>query len=370
MSDSTGVSVSLGEMSLEGNKYWESNIGDSDNTRDGDKIAGRVIITWGGEMVSYACMTSIFESSCKGKKTSMSKRYLVKLFEELGEMLPGKITIVILVRDIYPRGKEIEQQGDDVAFWWSWNVFEVLVSCYEDVMKPTLVLVKWLPFTNCNSNEAQPGEHADREQLVNSMDKGKGQTWGADDDGLIEVKKKKSSSNNEGNKNFKPVSVKPKTQYRPKAKQSTEAMSNCPKTTPFVGTNKASTSCYNKESRSNKCSFFSLSNSFEALNVYNPEEVTIDSSNSATRTPNVLNASLESFPTLSEAHGIHSPASANEENTSDVGPKVGPTPSGNTFGLSSYANVTSVLCRKALNFRTLFTPAGNRINVVVPVESI
>nr|GEW84145.1 hypothetical protein [Tanacetum cinerariifolium] len=74
-------------MSLEGNKSWESNIGDSDNTRDGGKIAGRVIITWGGGMVSYACMTSIFESSCKGKKTSMSKRYLVKLFEELGEML-------------------------------------------------------------------------------------------------------------------------------------------------------------------------------------------------------------------------------------------------------------------------------------------
>nr|GEY86411.1 hypothetical protein [Tanacetum cinerariifolium] len=93
-------------------------------------------------------------------------------------------------------------------------------------------------------------------------------------------------------------------------------------------------------------------------------------SNSATRTPNVLNASLESFSTLSEAHGIHSPASENEENTSDVGPKVGPTPSGNTLGLSSYVNVTSVLSRKALNFRTLFTPAGNGIDVVVSVESI
>nr|GEY44473.1 hypothetical protein [Tanacetum cinerariifolium] len=90
MSDSTGVSVSLGEISLEGNKSWESNIGDSDNTRDGGKIAGRVIITWGGRIVSYACMNSIFESSCKGKKISMSKRYLVKLFEELGEMLPGE----------------------------------------------------------------------------------------------------------------------------------------------------------------------------------------------------------------------------------------------------------------------------------------
>nr|GEW98642.1 hypothetical protein [Tanacetum cinerariifolium] len=77
--DSTRVSVSLGEISLEGNKSWESNIGDSDNTGDGGKIAG--------------------------EKTSMSKRYLVKSFEESGEMLPRKITVVILVRDRCPRGK-------------------------------------------------------------------------------------------------------------------------------------------------------------------------------------------------------------------------------------------------------------------------
>nr|GEZ86020.1 hypothetical protein [Tanacetum cinerariifolium] len=63
MRDSTGVLVSLGEMSLEGNKSWESNIGDSDNTRDGGKIAGRVITTWGGGTVSYAYMPFIFESS-------------------------------------------------------------------------------------------------------------------------------------------------------------------------------------------------------------------------------------------------------------------------------------------------------------------
>nr|GEZ88288.1 hypothetical protein [Tanacetum cinerariifolium] len=41
MGDSTGVSVSLGEISLEGNKSWESIIGDSDNTGDGGKIAGK-----------------------------------------------------------------------------------------------------------------------------------------------------------------------------------------------------------------------------------------------------------------------------------------------------------------------------------------
>nr|GFD25705.1 hypothetical protein [Tanacetum cinerariifolium] len=50
MGDSTGVSVSLGEISLEGNKSWESNISESDNTGDGGKIAGRAITTWGGGM--------------------------------------------------------------------------------------------------------------------------------------------------------------------------------------------------------------------------------------------------------------------------------------------------------------------------------
>nr|GEU93499.1 ribonuclease H-like domain-containing protein [Tanacetum cinerariifolium] len=63
MSDSTGVSVSLGEIFLKRNKSWESNIGDSDNTGDGGKIAGRAITTWGGEMVSYACMTSFGKNS-------------------------------------------------------------------------------------------------------------------------------------------------------------------------------------------------------------------------------------------------------------------------------------------------------------------
>nr|GEU71240.1 zinc finger BED domain-containing protein DAYSLEEPER-like [Tanacetum cinerariifolium] len=66
------------------------NIGDSDNTGDGGKIAGREITSWGGGMVSYAYMTSIFKSSCKGEKTSMSKRYLVKLFEESREMFLSK----------------------------------------------------------------------------------------------------------------------------------------------------------------------------------------------------------------------------------------------------------------------------------------
>ncbi|GJT30399.1 hypothetical protein Tco_0910674 [Tanacetum coccineum] len=74
--------------------------------------------------------------------------------------------------------------------------------------------------------------------IATKNDKGKGQTsGGADDEGFIEEKKMKSSGNNGGAKKFKVVSVKPKTQYRPKAKQSTTWTSNSPKTTPFVALN-------------------------------------------------------------------------------------------------------------------------------------
>ncbi|GKA21205.1 hypothetical protein Tco_0701194 [Tanacetum coccineum] len=72
----------------------------------------------------------------------------------------------------------------------------------------------------------------------------------ADYEGFIKVKKKKSGGNNGGYKNFKPVSVIPKTLYRPKAKQSTEGAS--PKTTPSVVEtgNKASTSGVQEEGQS------------------------------------------------------------------------------------------------------------------------
>ncbi|GJT96188.1 putative ribonuclease H-like domain-containing protein [Tanacetum coccineum] len=96
-------------------------------------------------------------------------------------------------------------------------------------------------------------------RVVNQKDKGRGQTSGADNEGFIKVKKKKSGGINGGTKFF----VKPKTQYRPKAKQSTDGTSNSPKTTPLVGTNKASTLGYSSR---NKGNIFSLSNSFEALN--------------------------------------------------------------------------------------------------------
>ncbi|GKA89266.1 hypothetical protein Tco_0811078 [Tanacetum coccineum] len=85
-------------------------------------------------------------------------------------------------------------------------------------------------------------------RVVNIIDKGKGQTSRDKYECFIEVKKKKSSGNNGDNKNFKPIWTKPKTHYRSKVKQSTEGTRNSPKTTLFVGTNKASTSGYNKGS--------------------------------------------------------------------------------------------------------------------------
>ncbi|GJQ99228.1 hypothetical protein Tco_0522213, partial [Tanacetum coccineum] len=42
----------------------------------------------------------------------------------------------------------------------------------------------------------------------------------------------------------------------------------------------------------------------------------------------------------------------------------------NAPGKSSYANITSKPSRKKVNVRTLFTPGGNGIDVVVPVDSI
>ncbi|GJS50339.1 putative reverse transcriptase domain-containing protein [Tanacetum coccineum] len=57
-------------------------------------------------------------------------------------------------------------------------------------------------------------------------------------------------------------------------------------------------------------------------------------------------------------------------NVEKTGLTQGSTMAGNTSGMSSYANVTGEPSRKALNFRILFTPEGNMIAVVVPVESI
>nr|GFD21841.1 hypothetical protein [Tanacetum cinerariifolium] len=43
---------------------------------------------------------------------------------------------------------------------------------------------------------------------------------------------------------------------------------------------------------------------------------------------------------------------------------------GNAPGKSSYANFTGKTNGKKLNVRTLFTPGGNGIDVVVPMDSI
>nr|GFB06705.1 hypothetical protein [Tanacetum cinerariifolium] len=82
--------ASLGsEISSGGRKSQESN---NDNT--GGITVGEAIRACSGGIgnslvASYACMTSIYGSSCKGEKTSVAKIYLVKSFEESGEVFSG-----------------------------------------------------------------------------------------------------------------------------------------------------------------------------------------------------------------------------------------------------------------------------------------
>ncbi|GKF65445.1 hypothetical protein Tco_0191962, partial [Tanacetum coccineum] len=60
MGVSTGVSMSLGgEISSRGNKSQESKISGRDNTGDGGTIVEGGIVTCGGLMASYSCMTFI-----------------------------------------------------------------------------------------------------------------------------------------------------------------------------------------------------------------------------------------------------------------------------------------------------------------------
>ncbi|GKF14708.1 hypothetical protein Tco_0056170, partial [Tanacetum coccineum] len=60
-------------------------------------------------------------------------------------------------------------------------------------------------------------------RVVNQKDNGKFRSSGADDEGSIKLKKKKSSGNNDGIKNFV-FFIKPKTQYRSKAIRSHQAI--------------------------------------------------------------------------------------------------------------------------------------------------
>ncbi|GKE14858.1 hypothetical protein Tco_1422435 [Tanacetum coccineum] len=100
-----------------------------------------------------------------------------------------------------------------------------------------------------------------------------GGSSGIDDEGFIEVKRKKSGGNIGGTKHFKPVSVKPKPQYLPKVHQSTEGVS--PKMAPCVGKKNLSTLVNSSKMTSNMTAAtsrngtFSISNSFEALNFDN-----------------------------------------------------------------------------------------------------
>nr|GEW22221.1 hypothetical protein [Tanacetum cinerariifolium] len=107
-------------------------------------------------------------------------------------------------------------------------------------------------------------------RVVNRMDKGNDGLSGDENASFIEVTKKKSDGNNSGNKNFKLVLVKPKTQYRPKTRQMIEGAS--PKTTISVGKKNVSTPGNG---------IFTLSNLFEALIVYNPVIKEIETINKA-----------------------------------------------------------------------------------------
>ncbi|GKA74948.1 hypothetical protein Tco_0781326 [Tanacetum coccineum] len=83
-----------------------------------------------------------------------------------------------------------------------------------------------------------PGYRKEKIHVEYELDKDKGGSSGADDDGFIEDKKKKTSGNTRGTKYFKPVSVKTKTLCRPKVIQPTKRMS--PKTAPSAGKKKVS----------------------------------------------------------------------------------------------------------------------------------
>ncbi|GKB25152.1 hypothetical protein Tco_0864553, partial [Tanacetum coccineum] len=98
-----------------------------------------------------------------------------------------------------------------------------------------------------------PGDH-ESEDEVESVDNDMARSMTSESVGFVQ--RKKSDGNNGGTKNFKRVSVKPKTIYCPKVNQSTDKVS--PITTPFAG-----------------------SNSFKVLNFDNPGTEKVDSGNKA-----------------------------------------------------------------------------------------
>ncbi|GJS32211.1 hypothetical protein Tco_0530593 [Tanacetum coccineum] len=75
-------------------------------------------------------------------------------------------------------------------------------------------------------------------------------------------------------------------------------------------------------------------------------------------------------PSVTVASGSTQVKNMGQSSTGPSLPTQETTLAGNAPGKSSYANVTGKPIGKKLNFRTLYTPGGNGINVVVLVESI
>ncbi|GJT82157.1 hypothetical protein Tco_1056499 [Tanacetum coccineum] len=129
----------------------------------------------------------------------------------------------------------------------------------------------WLWFPNVEG----PGYTKETIRVEYEVEKGKGGSSRADDEGFIMVKKKKSGANG-GTKNVKPVSMKPKPQYRPKVNQVTVKAST--KKASSVG-----------------------NNSFETLNVDDPVTVEVESGNNAS-TSDVQEEGISSTPLVEKIH--------------------------------------------------------------------
>ncbi|GJX86938.1 hypothetical protein Tco_0337712 [Tanacetum coccineum] len=130
------------EISLGGKKLWESDIG-------GGTIAGKAIITWAGGMTSYAC---IYGSSCKCGN-NMARRTL------MAEKLNVVIVKVLTLYSITKLEGDVERLCDESCKLECKVEGDGGALLYGGDEMPTSVSVKWLPFTNRNSDEAQTSDH-------------------------------------------------------------------------------------------------------------------------------------------------------------------------------------------------------------------
>ncbi|GJS62185.1 hypothetical protein Tco_0656969 [Tanacetum coccineum] len=120
------TSVTVVKSSREESNVGKSNIGDSDNTRDGGKIVGEAIRASDGignslSVTSYACTTFIYGSSEKGERASKAKRSLVKSSKKLEEVFPdeGASAVTQYVEELrsHRRQKAEEATDDDIGMW-------------------------------------------------------------------------------------------------------------------------------------------------------------------------------------------------------------------------------------------------------------